>query len=121
MESPRPSHQAKAEDDPSVGAEASAEGSTPRRSTWTLVLGGTSLSGARRSSAFQLARCTLDGLEVQLALEEAEINRVRDELERARVRLTDTVERCHHHNEAACAPHEEALCFAKEVRESAAR
>ena len=83
--------------------------------------GSSSLSGARRSSAFRLARSTLDGLETQLALEEAELGRVRAELERARVRLLETVERCRQGDETSRARREEALNFAKEVRESAAR
>ena len=69
-------------------------------STFTLVLGGASLSGVRRSSAFRLAHSALDLLEAQLP-SEAELNRVRAELERARVRLTKTVERRRHNNEAA--------------------
>ena len=56
--------------------------------------GGTSLSGAQRSSAFPFARSALDGLEAQLASEEAELNLVRAELERARERLVETVEHC---------------------------
>ena len=46
------------------------------------------MSRARRSSAFSFARSALDGLEAQLALEEAELSSVRTELERARVRLS---------------------------------
>ena len=57
----------------------------------------------------------------QLASEEAELNSVRAELERARAHLLETMERCHHGDEAARAQREEALRFAKEVRERAAR
>ena len=64
-------------------------------------------------------RSALDGLEAQLAQEEAELNNVRAELERARVRLLETVERCHRGDEASRTQHEEAHCFAKEMRESA--
>ena len=84
----------------------------------TLARGGSSLSGARRSSAFRFTRNALDGLEAQLALEEAELNRVRVELKRARVRLLETLERCRHGDEASRAQREEAHRFAKKVRES---
>ena len=60
-----------------------------------------SLSGARRSSAFRFARSALDRLEARLALEDAELNNVRAELERARVRFLDAVERCRQGDEAA--------------------
>ena len=46
---------------------------------------------------------------------------VRAELERARLRLLETVERCRQGDELSHARREEALRFAKEVRESAAR
>ena len=90
----------------------------PHQAPWALMHGGASLSGARRSSAFRFACSTLDGLDAQLALEEAELNNVRAELERARVRLLDTVERCRQGDEAARVQREEAHRFAKEVRES---
>ena len=79
------------------------------------------MSRARRSSAFSLARSALDGLEAQLALEEAELNSIRAELERARVRLLETVERCHQGNEASCMQREDARRFTKVVRVSAIR
>ena len=78
-----------------------------------------SLSRARRSSAFRFTRSALDGLEAQLALEEAELSNVRAELERVRIRLLETVERCPLGDEASRTRREEALRFAKEVRESA--
>ena len=105
---------------PRVGLKLEA-GSSPSQAPWTLARGGSSLSGARRSSAFRLACSALDGLETQLALEEAELGHVRAELERARVRLLETMERCRHGDETSWACCEEALNFAKEVRESAAR
>ena len=43
------------------------------------------------------------------------------ELERARVRLLETVERCRQGDEASRVQSEEARRFAKEVRESAIR
>ena len=106
---------------PSGGLEIEAGNSAPRQAPWTLACGGTSLSGARRSSAFSFARSALDGLEAQLALEEAELNSVRAELERAWVRLLETVERCCQGDESSCGQSEEARCFAKEVCESAIR
>ena len=39
--------------------------------------GGSSLSGVQRSSTFRFAYSALDGLEAQLASEEAELNLVR--------------------------------------------
>ena len=83
--------------------------------------GGTGLSGARRSSALQFTCSALDRLEAQLASEEAKLNNMRMELERARLRLLETVERCRQGEEASRAQHEEAHRFAKEVRKSAAR
>ena len=90
-------------------------------SSWALVQGGRNWSGTRRSSAFRLAKDALDGLEAQLALEEAELARKYDELEKAWARFFETVERCRHGDEAMQAQREEALHFAKEVRESAVR
>ena len=92
-----------------------------RRSSRALVLGGKSWSGARRGSTFRLARGALDGLAAQLALEEAELAREYDELERAWTRFFEVVEQRRHDNEAMLARREEALRFAKEVRESAVR
>ena len=106
---------------PSEGLEVEAGNSAPRQALWTPARGGTSLSGARWSSAFLFARNALDGLEAQLALEEAELNNVRAELERARVRLLDTMEHCRQGDEASRVQREEARHFAKEVRESAIR
>ena len=54
-------------------------------------------------------------------MEEAELGRVCVELERARVRLLEPVERCCQGDETSRARREESLNFAKEVRESAAR
>ena len=79
------------------------------------------MSRARRSSAFSFARSALDGLEAQLALEEAELNSFRAELERARVRFLETMERCRQGDKASRAQREEARRFAKEVHESAIR
>ena len=78
---PAGSPQATREGSPRPGFELEA-GSAPSQVPWTMARGGSSLSGARRSSAFRLARSALDGLESQLALEEAELGRVRAELER---------------------------------------
>ena len=102
-----------------AGLELEA-GSAPSQAPWTLARGGSALSGERRSSAFRLARSALDGLETQLALDEAELGRVRTELERARVHLLETVEHCCHGDETSRVRREEALNFAKEVHESAA-
>ena len=121
MESLRQSPQASTGDGPSGGPGATAGESTPHHAPWTLVRGGTGLSGARCSSVFRFAHSTLDRLEAQLATEEAELNSVRAELEQARARLLETVERCRHGDEAARAQREEVLRFAKEVRDSAAR
>ena len=74
------------------------------------------MSGARRSSAFSFACSALDGLEAQLALEEAELNSVRAKLERAWVRLLETMESCRQGDEASRVQREEARRFAKEVR-----
>ena len=71
------------------------------------------MSGARRSFAFSFACSALDGLEAQLALEEAKLNSVRAELKRAWVRLLETVERCRQGDEASCVQREEAPRFAK--------
>ena len=90
---PAGSPQATGENSPRAGFELEAR-SVPSQAPWTLARGRSSLRGARRSSAFRLARRALDGLESQLALEEAELGRVHAELERARVRLLETVERC---------------------------
>ena len=87
-------------DGPSKGLELEA-GSAPPQATWNLARGGSSLSGARRSSAFRFARSALDGLEAQLAQEEAKLNSVRTELERARVRHLETVERSRQGDEAS--------------------
>ena len=114
-EGPRRSPQATAEDGPSVGPEAGVKDSTPRRSTWILVLGIASLSGTHRSSAFQRARSALDGLEAQLASEEPELNKVRAETCASWRRWSATAT-----TTQPGAQHEEALCFAKEVRQSAA-
>ena len=100
---PAGSPQATGGDSPRAGLELEAR-SVPSQVPWTLAPGGSSLSGARRSSAFRLARSALDGLETQLALEEAELGRVRVELERARVRLLETVERCRQGDETSRAP-----------------
>ena len=72
----------------------------PHGSSRALVLGGRSWSGARRSSVFRLARGALDGLEAQLALEEAELAREYDELEKAWTRFFEIVEHRRHDNEA---------------------
>ena len=101
---PAGSPQATGGDSPRAGFELEA-GSAPSQAPWTLARGGSSLSGARRSSAFRYARSALDGLEAQLAQEEAELNRVRAELERARVRLLETVERCRQGDEVSRARH----------------
>ena len=79
---PAGSPQATGGDSPRVGLELET-GSAPSPVPWTLARGGSSLSGATRSSAFRLARSALVGLETQLALEEAELGHVRAELERA--------------------------------------
>ena len=86
------SPQASAGNGPSEGLETEV-GSAPRQAPWTLARGGSSLSGARQSSAFSFARSALDGIEAQLALEEAELNNIHAELERVRDRLLETVER----------------------------
>ena len=67
---PARSPQAAGGDSPMGGFELEA-GSAPPRTPWTLVRGESSLSGARRSSAFSFARSALDGLEAQLVQEEA--------------------------------------------------
>ena len=79
------------------------------------------MSGARQSSALSFARSALDGLEAQLALEEAELNSVCAELGRERVRHLETMEHCRQGDEVSRVQREEARRFAKEVRESAIR
>ena len=110
---PARSPQASAGNGPHEGLEIEAGNPAPRHAPWTLARGGSSLSGARRSSAFSFVRSALDGLEAQLALEEAELNSVRVELERAWVWLLETVERCRQGDEASQAEREEARRFAK--------
>ena len=108
-------------DDPAPEPSADMGASAPRGGSWALVLGGRDWSGVRRSSAFSLARGALDGLEAQLALEEAALAREYDELERAWTSFFEVVEQRRHDNEAMQAQREEVLRFAKEVRESAVR
>ena len=93
-EDPRKSTQASAGDGPSDGPGTDTGDSTSCQAPWVLVHGGTSLSSARRSSAFRFARNALDGREAHLGTEEAELNLMRAELERARERLVETVECC---------------------------
>ena len=90
IHTPARSPQASGGNGPREGLELEA-GSVPSQAPRTLACGGSSLSRARRSSAFRYARSALDGLEPQLALEEAELSNVRAELERARVWLLKTV------------------------------
>ena len=59
---PARSPQASGGDGPREGLELEA-GSASSQAPWTLARGGSSLSGARRSSAFRFARSALDGLE----------------------------------------------------------
>ena len=59
---PAGSPQATGGDNPRAGLELEA-GSAPSQAPWTLAHGGSTLSGARRRSAFRFARSVLDGLE----------------------------------------------------------
>ena len=92
-----------------------------RGSSWALVLSGRNWSSARRSSAFRLARDALDGLEAHLALEEADLDGKYDELVRDWARFFEVRERCRQGDETLQAQRDEALRFAKEVREGTER
>ena len=66
ISTPTRSPQASAGNGPSGSLELEV-GSAPPQATWTLARGGSSLSGARRSSTFSFTHSALDGLEAQLA------------------------------------------------------
>jgi len=78
-------------------------------------------SSARRGAAFRLARDSLDGLEAHLALEEAALAQKYEDLAQAQALFHETVERRRQSDQAMQAQREEALRFAKEVREGAVR
>ena len=86
-----------------------------------LVLGGWDWSKGHREVAFRVVRESLEGLEAQLALEDAQLTQQRDELAGAWTRFHAAVEARRQEDLALQAAREEAVRFAKEVREGAIR
>ena len=102
-------------------AGAGVEDAAPREGSWALVLSDRSRSSACRQAALRLVRGTLDGLETQLALEEAELGRRYDALAADWARFFEVRRRSGLDDRALQAQRDEATRQAQEIRENAER